>query len=54
VDRRATIFVLAAVSLTTLVFATVLAVVKSGGCIRAAGLQETNGDESVVVSSPYA
>jgi hypothetical protein len=45
VDRRATLFYPPAVSLTTLIFATVLAVVKSWGRIGAAGLQESNGDE---------
>jgi hypothetical protein len=44
-DRRATLFLPPAVLVTTLIFATVLAVVKSWGRIRAAGLQESNGDE---------
>jgi hypothetical protein len=44
VDRRATIFFPPAVLLTTLTFATVLAVVKPGAASGAAGLQKSNGD----------
>ena len=44
-DRRATLFFLPAVLLTTLAFATVLAVAKSWAASGAAGLQESNGDE---------
>jgi hypothetical protein len=46
VDGRATLFFPLAVLLTTLIFATVLAVVKSWAASGAAGLQESNGDES--------
>jgi hypothetical protein len=45
VDRRATLVFPPAVLLTALIFATVLAVVTCWGHIRAAGLQESNGDE---------
>jgi hypothetical protein len=45
VDWRATIFVPPVVLLTMLIFATVLAVVKSWAAFGAAGLQESNGDE---------
>jgi hypothetical protein len=46
VDRRATLFFPPAVLLATLIFATFLAVVKSWAASRAAGLQESTGDES--------
>jgi hypothetical protein len=45
VDRRATLLFPPAVLLTTLLFATVLAVAKSWAASGAAGFQESNGDE---------
>ncbi|MGH9226548.1 MAG: hypothetical protein ACRD2W_22805 [Acidimicrobiales bacterium] len=45
-DRCATLLFPPAVALPTLAVATVLAMVKRWGRIRAAALQECNGDES--------